>query len=208
MFDTSDDPEVTARPVTPRQRRRQRTRDEIIEAAWHLCRTNGLAALSLRDLAAHVGMRAPSLYSYVASKDAIFDAMFAQGQRELAEHLAFLPTTDVTRDDVRAGTHAFFDFCTADPVRYQLMFQRVVPGFVPSAESYALAVANLERMAAQLVAAGIDDPAHLDLWTAVLTGLTSQQITNDPGGDRWRRLLDETVDLLCDHAGLPREAPE
>ena len=29
-------------------------------------------------------MQAPSLYSYFASKDAIYDAMFAAGQRELA----------------------------------------------------------------------------------------------------------------------------
>lgn len=152
-------------------------------------------------------MRAPSLYSYFPSKDAIYDAMFAEGQRALAEHLAFLPVDDVTRHDIRVGTRAFFDFCTDEPVRYQLMFQRVVPGFEPSPESYALATANLDRMAGQLAAAGIDDPDHLDLWTAVLTGLTSQQISNDPGGDRWRRLLDQTIDLLCDHAGIPEEEP-
>lgn len=191
--------------ASPRDRRRDRTRREIVDAAWDLCRQHGLAALSLRDLAGRVGMRAPSLYSYFPSKDAIFDAMFADGQRELAEHLAFLPDADVTRDDLRRGTHAFFEFCTADPTRYQLMFQRVVPGFEPSGDSYRLAIANLERMAGQLAAAGIDDPAHLDLWTAMLTGLTSQQMTNDPGGDRWLRLLDDAVDLLCDHAGLPRE---
>lgn len=199
MFATND------LPATPRERRHQRTRREILEAAWSACRAHGLAALSLRDLAAQVGLRAPSLYSYFPSKDAIYDAMFADGQRELREQLAFLPLTDVTRADIRAGTRAFFDFCTDDPVRYQLMFQRVVPGFEPTPESYALAVANLERMAQQLAAAGIDDPEQLDLWTAVLTGLTSQQITNDPGGDRWRRLLDRTIDLLCDHAGVPEE---
>lgn len=149
-------------------------------------------------------MRAPSLYSYFPSKHAIFDAMFADGQRQLADHLASLPVADVTRGDLRRGARLFFEFCTADPTRYQLMFQRAVPDFEPSAESYRLAVGNLERMTSQLAAAGID-AGHVDLWTAVLTGLTSQQMTNDPGGDRWYRLLDETVDLLCDHAGLPRE---
>jgi AcrR family transcriptional regulator len=192
--------------TTPRARRHDRTRTEILEAAWTLCRRDGLAALSLRDLAAAVGMRAPSLYSYFASKDAIYDAMFADGQRQLAERMAFLPDGAVTRSDLRAGTRAYFLFCVEDPVRYQLMFQRVLPGFEPSDESYALAVENLARLTRALTAAGVDDPRHLDLWTAVLTGLTSQQLANDPDGDRWLRLLDETVELLCDHADIPKES--
>jgi hypothetical protein len=44
--------------------------------------------------------------------------------------------------------------------------------------------------------AGVREPAELDLWTAVLTGLATQQISNDPGGDRWSRLVDTAVDRL------------
>jgi AcrR family transcriptional regulator len=191
-------------PVTAEamERRRARTRDEIVEAAWELCREHGLAELSLRELAPKVGMRAPSLYSYFDSKDAIYDAMFASGQLELRRVLADLPEDGVTRADLRRGARAFFDFCTADPVRYQLLFQRALPGFVPSDESYALAVENLERFGRQLRSAGIVESRHLDLWTAVLAGLTAQQLANDPDGDRWSQLLDEAVDLLCDHLGV------
>lgn len=202
MFDLAaiDDPDATAA-----ERRRARTRADILDAAWQLCREEGLAALSLRELARRVGLRAPSLYSYVESKDDIYDAMFAEGQRQLLEHMAFLPEDRaLTREDFRAGAHAFFAFCTADPVRYQLLFQRTIPGFEPSPEAYALAQEVLGRLGRQLASAGIDDPRHLDLWTAVMTGLTDQQISNDPGGDRWARLLDEVVDLFCDHAGVPR----
>jgi AcrR family transcriptional regulator len=191
----------------PRDRRRAQTRAEILRAAWGLCREEGLAGLSLRALAARVGMRAPSLYSYFGSKDAIYDAMFAQGQQALAEHMAFLPDDDLTREDFRAGARAFFEFCTADPVRYQLLFQRTIPGFEPSPESYALAVEHLDRLGRQMRSAGIADERQLDLWTAMLTGLTDQQISNDPGGKRWARLLDQAVDLFCDHAGVPRTPP-
>ena len=55
---------------------------------------------------------------------------------------------------------------------------------------------------------GITDPAALDLWTAVNTGLTDQQISNDPGGDRWLRLIDTAVDLFCDHVGIPPEGEQ
>lgn len=190
-------------PVTSEalERRRSRTRDEILDAAWALCREHGLAQLSLRDLAARVGMRAPSLYSYFGSKDAIYDAMFAQGQHQLGEHMAG-HVDGQDREAFRRRARAFFTFCVEDPVRYQLLFQRVLPDFVPSEESYALAVAHLEQVREILAAQGVRDPRHLDLWTALLTGLTDQQISNDPGGDRWGRLLDEAVDLFCDHVGI------
>lgn len=196
MFDTSI-------PTRPADRRRAATRDEIVAAAWQLCREHGLATLSLRDLAERVGMRAPSLYSYVSSKDDIYDLMFAQGQRAMAELLDSLPDDPDPRELFRRGNHAFFGFCTSDPIRYQLMFQRTLPGFTPSPESYGLAIANLERLAANLRAAGATDPRHVDLWTAIMTGLTDQQLSNDPGGDRWRRLLDEAIDMFCDHVGIP-----
>jgi AcrR family transcriptional regulator len=185
------------------ERRRAVTRREILSAAWDLCHEQGLAALSLRELAGRVGMKAPSLYSYFASKEAIYDAMFAQGQRELRDVLSGVPEEGIGRQEFHHGARVFFDFCTADPTRYQLLFQRVVPGFEPSEGSYALAVEVLDRFHQQLGSVGVDDPRLVDLWTAMVTGLTDQQISNDPGGDRWGRLLGELVDLFCDHAGIP-----
>ncbi len=62
---------VLEMPNTDRRtRRREATRQEIVDAAWTLAREQGLAGLSLRELARQVGMRAPSLYSYFPSKAA------------------------------------------------------------------------------------------------------------------------------------------
>jgi AcrR family transcriptional regulator len=182
--------------------RRQESRTTILAAAWDICRENGLAALSLRELAARVGMQAPSLYSYFGSKDEIYDAMYAEGQRTLLTVLEAIPEELAGRELLRAGSHVFFDFCSTDPTRYQLLFQRVIPGFEPSVESYAVAVKALDWLMRQLRDLGVTDERLADLWTAILTGLTDQQISNDPGGDRWKRLLDEAVDLFCDHAGI------
>ena len=190
--------------LDPRSRRREQTRAEILQAAWELCREQGLAALSLRDLAARVGMRAPSLYSYFDSKDAIYDAMFAEGQRALLASQAGLTDLPRTRAGLLRGAMDFFEFCVSDPVRYQLMFQRVVPGFVPSPESYALAVEVLGQFDAVLAELGLTDPALRDLWTGLFAGLTAQQITNDPGGDRWERTVPLAVEMFADFAGIPR----
>lgn len=59
-----------------------------------------------------------------------------------------------------------------------------------------MAVEALGRLADGLARIGIEDPADLDLWTAVSTGLVGQQIANDPGGHRWERLIDRAVHML------------
>ena len=57
--------------------RRDGTRARILDAAWELARRDGLAAITLREVARQVGMRAPSLYTYFGSKNAMYDAMYA-----------------------------------------------------------------------------------------------------------------------------------
>lgn len=180
--------------------RRQDTRAEIVQASWEMVREDGLAGLSMRDLGKRVGMRAQSIYSYFASKHDIYDAMFLEGYEAFADWM-----TDAIRDEqsasdplvaARASVHAFVTFCTTDPVRYQLLFQRTIPGFTPSEESWAVALRAYEQMREGLVAVGVHDQATLDLWTAVMTGITDQQISNDPGGARWTQLVDRSVDML------------
>jgi AcrR family transcriptional regulator len=181
--------------------RRQETQAEIVAAAWELVREHGIAGLSLRDLGARIGMRAQSLYSYFGSKDDIYDAMFAEGYRQalaLGNELGGGPDDD-PYEALRQGAHTIVAFCTADPARYQLLFQRTIPGFAPSPESYALALEFLEGGRSILARCGITDQAGLDLYTALITGITDQQISNDPGGSRWSGLVDAAIDMYLDH---------
>jgi AcrR family transcriptional regulator len=182
-----------------RAERREATRAEILEAAWQLVRDQGLAGLSLRDVAARIGMRPPSLYWYFDSKHAVYDAMFAEGNRALTERMIGQDWPDEPRPLLQAMARRFLEFAIEDPARAQLLFHRTIPDFEPSAESYAIAVEGLEFAKAGLAGAGVTEPAHVDLWTALLSGLASQQLANDPGGDRWLRLVDEAVDMYADH---------
>ncbi len=182
-------------PTSTRDRRRERTRRQILDAAWELAERDGIASLSLRDLAAAVDMRAPSLYTYFDGKAAIYDAMFAEGYRQL----------DAALEEARGGrsltvaTRAFLAFCQDSLPRYQLMFARVVPDWEPSPDAYAVSVESYERFARQMAAAGVTDQRHLDLWTAVIGGLAAQQLANDPTGDRWARLVDDAVAMFLAH---------
>ena len=74
---------MTALPNRDRRaERREATRREIVDAAWEIARSDGLSAITLREVAERVGMRSPSLYSHFDSKNAIFDAMFGQAWTE------------------------------------------------------------------------------------------------------------------------------
>jgi AcrR family transcriptional regulator len=182
-----------------RAERREAVTAEILEAAWELARAEGLAGLSLRDLAAKIGMRPPSLYWYFDSKRAIYDAMFIQGNQQLLARLEVQRWPEEPRAILRQCALRFVGFSLEDVQRYQLLFQRTIPNFEPSAGAYAVAVQVFEEMREIFTAAGLGGPADFDMWTALVSGVAAQQIANDPGGDRWLRLIDEMVDMFVDH---------
>ena len=126
-----------------REARRRSAREAIVEAAWALVAEEGLAGLSLRDLARRAGITTPTVYAYFGSKNAIYDAMFGQAAAELADTMAAPYDGQDPRELLVAGVQRFFDFCTSNLPRYQLLFQRTLPGFDPSPRSYAPAVRAL-----------------------------------------------------------------
>jgi AcrR family transcriptional regulator len=185
-------------PATDRRAaRRAATRDEILQAAWALVRAEGLAALSMRDLAAAVGMRAPSLYQYFDAKLAIYDAMFGQGMVEALAVIEGGIEGRIGREALRESGRALLQFTVSDPVRNQLLFQRTIPGFEPSPASYEPAIAMSARVESLIGGLGVADQGQaMDLWTALISGLSNQQLANEPGGERWTRLFDRTVDMF------------
>lgn len=194
-----------------RDRRAERhasTRAEILEAAWEQVQVSGLAALSLRDLARTIGLQPPSLYSYFDTKNAIYDAMYAQGAQQFVdEQRSLMPMPDVPLQGLKAVVHFFVGFCAADLARYQLLFQRTIPGFEPSPESFKISEDNLAELGELLTRCGVSDPEALDLFTALGTGLADQQVSNDPGGDRWIRLIDDAVEMFYEHITKKAKRP-
>jgi hypothetical protein len=91
------------------------------------------------------------------------------------------------------------EFCLEDEVRYQLLFQRTIPGFVPSEASMALAWQSYQDMVAALTDAGVTEQADIDLRTSIQMGITEQQWANDPGGHRFVDHLEPAVDMFLAH---------
>src|SRR3954454_9053537 len=106
-----------------REARRQNARAALLATAWEMVREDGLAALSLRELAKRAGITTPTVYAYFESKNAILDAMFAQAAQSFVEIMSSLPASDDAVADLAAAVRRFSDFCVSDVPRYQLLFQ-------------------------------------------------------------------------------------
>ena len=178
-------------PLDRRRRRRQETIEEVLDVAAQVMVDQGVAGLTLGEVARRMGIRPPSLYGYFDGKNALYDALFERGWRLLRDHLREVAANLDGADPV-AGVHAqeaaFVRWAVEHPGYAPLMLWRPVPGFVPSARAYAPAE-ELARMAheglAGLVAAGVlPEGTDLDLayrtLTAVVSGVISQQLANAP----------------------------
>src|SRR5260370_6404830 len=190
-------------PTQPRRRdrrhhRHEATKQEILDTAWSMVRADGLAALSLRALAHAVDMEPQSLYTYFASKNALYDRMFADGNQELARRFAAAEIPDDPCGALQAIARLFVEFAAEDQARYQLLFLRTIPGFQPSPESYAIAVEVFTSGPPILTRAGLRDDADFDLWTALVACLASQQLANDPAGHRYIPLIAAPITMFSD----------
>ena len=178
--------------------RREAKVASIVDAAWKLAAEHGIAGISLYALARAVGMRQPSLYEYFDSKHALYDAMFADGNRQLLERIEAVSFPRDPRAAVKKYMRTFLDFALEDPARCELLFERHIPGFTPSPESYALAEEVLGRAGTLLNEAGVTSQGDIDCVVAMVAGLMAAQLSNDSGGSRWTRHLNRLVDLYLD----------
>ena len=97
--------------------------------------------------------------------------------------------TSHSRPEPRSADRPGCSSISRSPTR-RGMNQRTIPGFEPSAESYAPAVRVLELGRQLLHSLGVTDQADFDIGTAIIDGMINQQLANDPGGTRWSALLE------------------
>ncbi|MFI5952459.1 TetR/AcrR family transcriptional regulator [Cryptosporangium sp. NPDC051539] len=107
---------IWARPET--RRRSTLSRAAIVAAATALADREGLAAVSIRRVAAELGARAMSLYTYLGSKDDLFDLM---GDAAAAETVLPEPFPDDWREALTGIAESTRDQITRHPWLVPLM---------------------------------------------------------------------------------------
>jgi AcrR family transcriptional regulator len=196
------------------QQRRQRNRAEVTEAivviAREMMREEGVAALNLSEIARRLGMRTPSLYEYFPNKLALVDHLFLLGMRQFRQ---MMQTTDQLPaqspwEKLEQFLTAHLQFAVDNPELFKLLFERHIPGFVPSdasmAESYAALAEADAYLTAFLESIGIDAGAATqqmrDLLVVIMDGLSAQHLANEPhlpvGQGRFGSLIPFVVETL------------
>jgi AcrR family transcriptional regulator len=104
--------------VAPTERRRQ-----IVEAALTILEREGGSALTMRRLAAALGIKASSLYKHFPDKEAVELELIALGFRDVAERFERAVRRD-RRRPVRAVAATYRAFAHERPHLYRLMNER------------------------------------------------------------------------------------
>jgi len=125
-----------AAPVPERGTRFQ----EMVAAARELLETDGPEALTMRRVAARLGIREPSLYKHCSGRDELLAAVVAGGMRDLAEGRwqAVRAAAGVSDALVRLAAHQR-EFAARHPHLYRLMFDRPFPRELVAAQADAQA---------------------------------------------------------------------
>lgn len=99
---------------------------QVADAAARIADADGLDAVTIARVASELGVRPPSLYNHVASRDALLDALARQGYEQLGAALADATAGLSGPDAVRALAGAYRGYARAARGRY-LAMQRPLP---------------------------------------------------------------------------------
>ncbi len=102
----------------------QVSREEIIAQAWRLIEADGAENMSLSQLAAALGIKAPSLYRHVGSKAGLLQAVNLHTAQQLIAALqtAATHTSGSPHQQLATLLHAYRTFAHAHPNSYVLAF--------------------------------------------------------------------------------------
>jgi len=108
--------------LTPRERRAQRTRDAILDAARQIINQQGIDALSIRGIADAIDYSPAGLYEYFGSKEEIVLAVVGQGFDRLTRALEAVDKQLPSREYLREVGLAYIHFAVRNPDFFLLMF--------------------------------------------------------------------------------------
>ncbi len=156
-------------PLTPRAR-------EIVAAAREILEADGRDGLTMRRIAARLGIRAPSLYKHFPDKGALEAAIISAAFQEQAE--IFERAVEGSADPLADLAAAYRRYAHAHPHLYRLVTDQELRRdlLVPGVE---------ERAGRPIYLAAGSDPARARAAWAFAHGMAMLELTNrfPPGAD-------------------------
>jgi AcrR family transcriptional regulator len=139
---------------TPRERRSERTRQTILQAALELVMEKGLNKLSLREIARRADYSPAGLYEYFGSKDEIVEALVCDASDHFFAHLNRVSKSLPVEEYLVELGMAYIEFAHVNPDHFMLMFSHYqalpvvdLDEFAPGGDSnaYGLLMEGVQR---------------------------------------------------------------
>jgi AcrR family transcriptional regulator len=147
----------------------------LLTSASEILESEGPDGLSVRRIAAAAGVAPMGVYNHFESKFGIVEALYIQGFGRLAEAMAAMAEIDDPAEALLEGARAYRALALAQPMAYQVMFLRAVPGFEPSdpaltscTRGFDLLVATVQRaIRAGVIAPGAPTETAQMIWASI-----------------------------------------
>jgi AcrR family transcriptional regulator len=111
---------------TPRERRRERTRTLILQAAESLLAEGGLQKLTMAELAHRADYSKPAIYEYFGGIEDILIELTNTGFIRLGERVKEIPKSLPPDERLVAVVNAILQFANENFELYQLMFTHII----------------------------------------------------------------------------------
>jgi AcrR family transcriptional regulator len=107
---------------SPREKRRARTREAILEAAMQIVMQSGVEALSIREIAGRIDYSPSGLYEYFSSKEEIIEELVNEGFARLTARMEHGIRGKTALSRLQEAGKVYMHFALQEPQLYLMMF--------------------------------------------------------------------------------------
>jgi AcrR family transcriptional regulator len=187
------------------------SRERILTAARKIHRKEGVGALTLRTVAAEVGLTPMAIYRHFRDKDALLMALVEEGFVALEVRFADAVKANAPLETIERVLVAYAEFALAEPNAFELMFLVRRPGVPKAPASLRVSQSPSFEAAIRAIRAAMEagdlpegDPGDLILMAwATAHGLIALHLTGRFGDDDevfrsiYRRTLTRLITMLA-----------
>ena len=112
---------------SPREKRRARTREAILEAAMQIVMQSGVEALSIREIAGRIDYSPSGLYEYFSSKEEIIEELVNEGFARLTARMEHGIRGETALSRLQEAGKVYMHFALQEPQLYLMMFNHRPP---------------------------------------------------------------------------------
>ena len=144
---------LPAQKISNRERRRERTKTLIVQAAEELLAEGGLQNMTLANIANRAAYSKPSIYDYFTGIEDILNELVNSGFIRLGNLVKSISDTLLPEEKLVATINCILQFAEENVELYQLMFTHII--FKNNGQDLDSHGANTDTQAAYLAAAEI-----------------------------------------------------